>query len=260
MSVEKPSHLTQEVFDQVVVTKPVDYADRYQEFLTTTDEKRVISDSVASLLLPGTVLDVGAGTGEIPDIVGVDPHAYTAIEQRPEFIDILKTKGYTVVESLFPCALPSQYTNVLMSHVLYGRDQCQVMIPAAWDHVEDAGQLLAVTYRDRMDDYNTLLHRVGHNRRRGLDTRFSYLENTFESLGELSIHQITSHILSENPEGIAASVSFMATNTKVGTPERRAEIFDAIMSEQPYLDDRYQQDDGSYVFPIEHFVLQTRKV
>ena len=254
-----PAHLSPEVFSKVEVRKPVDYVEKYQDFLTTTDEKAVIASAVGSILFEGSIIDIGAGTGDIPDILGIDPQRYTAIEQRPEFIDLLKSKGYSVIESLFPCEAPKQYDNALMSYVLYGREQCEEMIDPAWELVKPEGQLIAVTYRDNEDDYNRLLHRSGHTRRVNTDTRFNYLEDRFSSLGQLAVSSIRSHIYSSTVDGLAAAVSFMATNTPVGTPEMRHVIHEAIVAEQSYLDETYRTTEGEYQFPIDHYLFTTQK-
>jgi precorrin-6B methylase 2 len=256
---ELGQHLAAEVYDRVVVTKPSDYVPAYHDFLSTTDEKAVIAAAVGPLLLEGTILDVGAGTGDIPDLMGVEPEGYTAIEQRPEFVELLRGKGYSVIEELFPCDAPGTYDNVLMSYVLYGREQCEVVIDPAWDLVSNSGQLVVVTYRDNVDDYTKLLHRIGHTRRVNTDIRFNYLHEKFASLGRTALHTARSHVYSADIGGLATGLSFMATNTPVGTPEARAEIHAKMVAEQPYLDAAYRNADGTYQFPIDHYIFTVRK-
>lgn len=255
---ERSQHLPPKIYDKVVVTKPVDYVPKYQDFLGTTDEKEVISGVLAPLLSEGTVLDIGAGTGDIPDKLGLGADRYTAIEQRPEFIELLKTKGYSVIEKLFPCKAPKA-DNVLMSYVLHGIDQCEAMIDPAWELVDDEGQLVVVTFRDNEDDFNKLLHRIGHTRRVNTDVRFNYLQNKFSSLGEMAIRTTQSHIYGSDIESLAASISFIATNTIVGTPELRAELHGRMVAEQPYFDDLYKTDEGDYQFPMDHYIFTTQK-
>jgi len=255
---ELGQHLPSEVYDKVVVRGPVDFVDKYQDFLGATDEKDIIANAVGPLLLEGTVLDVGAGTGDIPDKLHLDPAKYTAVEQSPELVEILRAKGYDTIKNLFPCELPRTYDNVLMSHVLFGIEQCDAMIDPAWESVSEGGQLAVVTFRDNLDDYNKLLHQLGHTRRVSTDVRFNYLQEKFSLLGETALNTTQSHIYSPDIEGLATSISFIATNTPVGTPEYRAELHDKIVSEQPYLDELYRTENG-YQFPMEHYIFTTHK-
>src|SRR5687767_11602322 len=100
-----------EVRQAVAVTKPPDYHDRYREFLTVTDEKEVLAAALSTVLQPGTMLDIGAGGGQIPDLLRVDDTAYTAVECLPEFVEQLRHRGYRVIEDLFPCPVGGPYAN-----------------------------------------------------------------------------------------------------------------------------------------------------
>jgi len=258
--IDHGNHLSPDIYEKVAVTKPSDYVDKYQEFLATTDEKKVIAQAIGSLLLPGTVLDIGAGTGDIPDILGIELSHYTAIEQNRDFVKLLRDKGYKVIDKLFPYDAPETYNNVLMSYVLYHIEQCEAMIGTAWDLVSDEGQLTVVTYRDNKDDYNNLLHRIGYTRRVNTDVRFNWLREKFASLGRISLQMARSYIYSPNICGLAASISFVATNTCIGTPELRVDLYKRILYEQAYIDESYKNDDGSYRFPMDHYIFAIRKV
>jgi len=242
----------------VEVRKPIDYVDRYQEFLESTDEKQIIAQAVGHVLSDGSILDIGAGTGDITDMLRLDKDRYTALEQRPEFVTQLREKGYQVIDRLFPCFVPKKYDNVLMSYILHSKEQCEVMINPAWEVVDDGGQLIVVTFRDNDDDYNQLLHATGHTRRVTTDSRFNYLQEKFASLGELTVSHTTSHIYSNSAEKLAHSLSFVATNTVVGTPELRQELFYRMISDEILLEP-YKEENGEYRFPMEHYVFTTYK-
>jgi hypothetical protein len=239
----------------VTVTKPPDYFLRYQEFVRATDEKRIIAAEVSDFLRPGTILDIGAGTGEIPDWLGVDRDLYTAIECQPESATCLRHKGYRVIEDLFPCPVPANYDNVLLLHCLYGPEQCHIMVNAAWTLVAADGRLVAVTFRDTLDEYNTLLHRVGHTLRGATDSRFRLLIRTFTVLGRLRVRRLRSYLRAGSVRELANLLSFMATNGSVGSVAHRDDVRRRLMSQEAYLRARSQTDRGDFAFPIDHYLF-----
>jgi SAM-dependent methyltransferase len=248
-----------DVRETVKVVKPPDYQERYREYLAASDEKPVLASALAPLLRAGTVLDVGAGTGDIPELLGVDPAAYTAVECLPDSVAQLRRKGYTVIEGLFPCPVGGPYATVLLSYCLYGPAQCEILIDAAWKAVAPGGRLIAITFRDHLDDYNGLLHRVGHTNRGGQDRHHTFLTDTFGSLGgAVTTYRWRSHLHSPDLAVLADLVSFMATNSNVGTLQRRAEIRAGIMAEQEYVE-QYRTGDGGYRLPMYHHAFAVAK-
>ncbi|MET8277960.1 hypothetical protein [Micromonospora sp. NPDC005174] len=248
-----------ELRQTVKVVKPVDFQDRYREYLEASDEKPVLAAGLAPLLRRGSLLDIGAGSGDVPDLLDVDQETYTAVECQPEFVRLLRDKGYRVIDDLFPCQVGGPFTNVLLCYCLYGREQCELLIHAGWAAVAPSGQLLAVTFRDHLDEYNSLLHRVGHTNRGGLDVHYNFLTTTFASLGVLTTHVWTSYIYSRDLAELAGIVSFMATNSNVGTLQRRAEIYAGIMAERRYVDERFRTVAGDYRLPVHHHVFVVAK-
>jgi hypothetical protein len=245
---------------RVRATKPRDYHDRYPEFLSATDEKAVLAKALLKALGQGSVADIGAGSGEIPDLMGIDPSRYHAIEYRPTFVTTLRRKGYNVIEGLFPCAIGGPHDNVVLSYCLAGDlQQCRIMIESAWTAVASGGRLLVVTFGDALDDYNALMHRIGHTTRNGSGERIPSLIRILAPLGSPTWSRLTSHVFSHSIDRLAAVLSFIATNSNIGTVERRTELQNAIVSERQYLDHFYFGNDGMYRFPIEHHLLVVHK-
>jgi SAM-dependent methyltransferase len=250
------ANASQDSREEVAVHKPPDYHDRYREFLAASDEKPVIAKALAPLLLPGSILDVGAGTGHIPDLMRVAADAYTAVECQPQFVELLRDKGYQVIQDLFPCRLEKSYPNVLLCHCLSGnRTQCEILVSSAWMALTSPGRLIIVTFRDNMDDYNKLLHRIGHKARSSFDTRFNFIADMLDALGKMTSYTCVSYVYALDLPRLADTLSFMATNSNAGTLERRAEIRASIMAERAYIDERYRDDAGSYKFPITHSIF-----
>ena len=245
---------------RVRVTKPPDYHDRYPEFLSATDEKAVLAEALLQAMGQGSVLDIGAGSGEIPDLMGIDPNRYLAVEYQPTFAATLRRKGYNVIEGLFPCAIGGPHDNVVLSYCLAGDlQQCRIMLELAWTAVASGGRLLVVTFGDALDDYNALMHRIGHTTRDGSGERIPNLIRILDPLGPPTWTRVTSHVFSDTFDRLAAVLSFIATNSNIGTVERRAELRNAIASERQHLDRFYLGRDGVYRFPIEHHLLMVQK-
>lgn len=257
------SDTDQRIYDIVRLraTKPTDYHDRYQEFLSATDEKLVLAEALLSMLGQGSVADIGAGSGEIPVLMGIDPNRYVAVEYQPKFVATLRRKGYYVIEGLFPCAIDGPHDNVVLSYCLAGDlKQCRIMLESAWTEVASSGRLLAVTFGDALDDYNALMHRIGHATRDGSGERIPNLIRILDPLGTLTWTQVRSNVFSDTVDHLAAVLSFIATNSNVATLERRVELRNAILRERQHLDRLYLGRDGVYRFPIGHHLLMVHKV
>lgn len=247
--------------DIVAVKKPAGYVDGYQEFTTFTDEKTVLARAIGNALVPGSLLDIGAGTGDIPDALELSPADYLAVEQLPEFAAVLRAKGYEVIEDLFPCAeMPDRtFNNILMSYVFYDPTQTKAMLDPAWELLEEGGRLIAVTYGDRPDDYKDLMQRIGRARRNPDGRELDFMTDTFHQMGTVDAKVVTSHIFGGSLADVARALSFVATNNQFGNEKKRQEIVGEIMAEQELFDERYQVEDGSFVFPMDHYMFVVRK-
>lgn len=257
------SDINQRIYDIVRLRtiKPPDYHERYQEFLSATDEKLVLAEALLRMIGQGSVADIGAGSGELPDLIGIDQNRYVAVECQPKFAATLRRKGYYVIEGLFPCAINGPHDNVVLSYCLAGDlKQCRIMLESAWSEVASGGRLLAVTFGDALDDYNALMHRIGHTTRDGSGERIPNLIQILDPLGPLTWAQVRSNVFSDNIDHLAAVLSFIATNSNVGTLERRVELRNAIVNERQHLDHLYLGRDGVYRFPIQHHILMVQKV
>lgn len=230
-----------------------------REFLAVSDEKSVLAEVLLEFLVDGTILDVGAGTGEIPTLMKVDPQSYTAVECLDESVEELRRRGFSVIHDLFPCDVGGLFDNVLLSYCLYAAEQTRVMIEGAWRATAPGGRLVGVTFSDAMDPYNVLLHRIGHTARRGDGSHFRMVKGLFSKYGKLEHTTLISHLYCETFEDLADTISFMATNANSGTLEWRAVLRDRLEHQREYLDERYLTRRGTYEFPIEHHLLVVDK-
>ena len=243
----------------VVVRKPADYDEQYRRFVEASDEKQILADRIRTLLVPGRTLDVGAGTGELPELMQLDRANYLAVECVPSAVSTLRQKGYTAIEDVFPCDVPGLFDNVLMCYCLYGgRQQINSIVAAVPPILKEHGQLVAVTFRDDLDDYNTLLRCIGHVARSGTDRYFNIVIDVLESLGNLSVSRVSSSIHAQSLRELVDILSFVATNSNAGTLEGRAEVRDGMAAISDTLTSRYQRPDKTYRFPMHHYVMVVR--
>ncbi|MBO7936731.1 hypothetical protein [Streptomyces sp. CAI-85] len=244
----------------IVVVKPPDYYEQYRKFVEAGDEKEVVAGVLGPLLGPGSILDVGAGCGDIPEILGLRTRDYTAIECHVQCVEVLRAKSLNVIEATFPCNLTRRYDNILLCYCLYGgRFQCEAILDAAWGALEEGGRIIVVTFRDHLDDYNRLLHRIGHTLRGHGDRYFAMILRKLESLAPVTRDVAHSSLYGRDLGELADVLSFMATNSNAGTVQRRGEIRETILAERPYLDGLYRTESGAYRFPIVHHVLVITK-
>lgn len=239
----------------VRVAKPLDYMERYREYLARSNEKEVLAQAIRPLIKPGSVLDVGAGGGELAHLLAIDVSEYTAVECHPHGIESLRQKGYRVIPKVFPCLLDGKFDNVLMSYCLYGgKAQCTAIVDAALAATAHQGRVIAVTFRDGLDDYNRLLHRVGHINRSGVDVYYNFIREILAARGGVTSTVVTSHIFVRNLETLCETIAFMATNSNIGTLEWRHELVRRLTMQESYLE-RYRHSGVGYKFPIAHHIF-----
>lgn len=264
MFLKKPDILMCEFFNKnhkeiLSIKRPIDYIDKYLEYLCSTNEKMIISDQINVHLIEGSILDIGAGTGDIVEKIDLKKYDYTCVEHRPEFVKILKSRGLSVIEGIFPCKCQKTYTNVILSYVLGNIKHCEILINSAWQQLDQYGQLIIVTYRDSMDDFNRLLQRVGYEGRKTYDMRYNYLISELNKLGKTNIINFKSKIIANTIASLVRSIGFLATNTQDGSPAKRNQIIDTLSKEIDYINKYYLIRDNLYEFPIEHYIFITTK-
>ncbi|HEU5121951.1 MAG TPA: hypothetical protein VFT59_03825 [Candidatus Saccharimonadales bacterium] len=253
---ERPLNVKPEVFG---AQTPIGSTERYARFVEHTDEKSVIAEGIRPYFLPGTILDIGAGRGEIPTLLGVDTQSYTAIEQNPNHAEVLSANGYKVIEEHFPCACPApKYDNILLSHSLFTREQYTVMIEAASQLTTVGGRLIIVTYRDTPSDYSTLINSIGETRPEN-DERHDDLLNVLQGIGATEVRRMQSHIYSEDVDDLIDHLSFMATNNSYCTAEKREMLSRKLKNVEHQFARYFDPALGVFAFPIDHYLYVTEK-
>src|SRR3972149_4254514 len=95
------------------------YESDFQVFLKYTNEKKILKEEISKLINKfniRSILDIGAGNGELSQPLSEEVEDYLCIEPKKDFVGLLRKKGLTVIESEFPTELDRQFDMVLCSH------------------------------------------------------------------------------------------------------------------------------------------------
>src|SRR3990167_8971954 len=122
------------------------YEDDFQVYLKTTNEKEVLGKFVLKVITNNcyqSVLDIGAGNGEISIPISKKVKRFLAIEHIEEFSNKLKWNGIEVISKTFPTNLNEKFDLVLCSYsVPYERKDYEPFLSDAFEAIKRQGTLL----------------------------------------------------------------------------------------------------------------------
>jgi len=143
------------------------YPQAFMGFTANTDEKqniaRVILD-IAQSQGANSLLDLGAGDGELTGILASSFHRVVAVEKQKELARALgDLKGVTAVHQTMQAFEPAEkFDTILMSYSFTGvpPEQVESFLTQALSWRSENGQLLTVTFEDNCnwDRYSTAVY------------------------------------------------------------------------------------------------------
>lgn len=238
------------------------YIKDFETFLRHTDEKKVLYEALAEELKSkhlSSILDIGAGNGDLSLPLSKLAKRYLAVEQKPKYVQKLKSLGVEVVEGNWPLNLASQesFDLVLSSHsISYHHSKVWPFLTAAWERVAPGGELLIITFRGEPDDWTNLTAQMG-------DDLLSYHEPAFADLikglsrwGETEVSKIITTVKTETLEQMLAALAFVYSDGQI---DRREKFFSHQEIISDLLKQKYQPGD-KYIFPFQHFLIRVAKV
>jgi SAM-dependent methyltransferase len=225
-----------------------------------SDEKQVYVTTFTNYIShygANSLLDIGAGDGQVALPISDIVEHYVAIEQNPQYAARLRQAGKQVIEEVFPTEVEDSYDLVLMSHVIsHTAGEHTTLVAPAWELVKPDGHLLVVTHRGiEQDDWSQLLDRIGL----GYGGRFN--ENLHDCLsdlrtkGETEVQNVTSTLTTDNASSMIAAMAFLASN---GEQPRYDAFMDRANEVEAILGDKYQTAKG-LSFPFLHPFVSTHK-
>jgi 2-polyprenyl-3-methyl-5-hydroxy-6-metoxy-1,4-benzoquinol methylase len=221
---------------QVYLATFIEYIDRYE---------------VTSLL------DIGAGNGELAEPISEHVDRYVAVERNPQYAAMLRATGKTVVEQLFPTEIEGEYDLVVMSHVVsHMLGNYTALVPPAWDLVKPDGHLLIVTNQDTEEgDWSRLLDSIQLGYPEQSIDRLMELVGSLRERGETDIQRVSSVLRTENVAQMIEAMAFLAAS---GGNTHYARFMEKAGLVAKILQKHYRTKDG-FTFPLVHPFISTRK-
>lgn len=230
------------------------YSWAFQTFLECTDEKQIIlkqlKDSIQEFGV-GSILDIGAGNGDLAIPLSQLVRRYVAIEERKDFADKLRRSGIEVVNSKFPCITGAKFSMVLVCHSLpphsEGESRWKWFVSEAWRCKAPSGMLSIVTFDDENSEWSRMLQFCGLDK---LKPRHPRLKNLRENLRTLGLVQETSRIAFVRSHELHRLIRALAFVWSDGD-ESLIQEFVTNRDVAGYLKVRYKTS-GQYYFPFYH--------
>lgn len=181
-----------------------------------------------------SLLDIGAGDGNLAIPVSKLVSNYVAIEQSPSRVLKLRKAGLTVLGRHFPFRMQRLFDLVLVSHAIPERLAAYPsFIRQAWGNIKPGGELLIITFKGAAQQVFKTKKDAA---------RFAVLISILRTLGRPKIERITSLIHSKDPLILGEVLRQMTGRIPLG-------------SHWPKRD----TDKRGYSISMEHLVLAVRK-
>lgn len=223
-------------------------------FTQLSDEKEIIANYIKSYGPTGTILDIGAGSGDVArflrDSAIEKNQRYVAVEQNPSLCQQLSDLGVEVVRGTFPdITIDDQFDTVISSHSLPAHpEKYQPFLDCALERVGLAGRLTVILLSDTQTAFASIMNEIGFQR----DTRGKYIgaiSNYLQARGQVQEKEVISTIRADSLEGIVGAIAFIGSTN--GNPEKKRTITNTLFA-RPNLLDPYLTSHG-YSFPISNY-------
>ena len=235
-----------------------EYTKAFRAFLDHTTEKQDLLVALKRRIettRTHSLLDIGAGNGDLAIPLSKLVGSYLAIEPKPDFAAKLKTSGINVINSAFPCAVAGSFDMVLASHVVpWEENESETFLSAAWKHLNHGGRFIMITYDEEVSDWGELLQTselplpaVGQG-------HFDGYKRLLTSWGRLEVEPIVTHVVTESLDDMLLALSFVYGD---GQPEKAATFQESEVVRHA-LESHYHPN-GRYRFPFTHYLLQADK-
>ena len=236
------------------------YRRSFKAFLKHTNEKRVLVDYLKDLIFVSgadSLLDIGAGRGDIAIPLSRMVREYVCIEQNAGYAERLRAHGLTVGEGTFPLSVQGTYDIVLSSHsVPRDADTCSRFVDAAARLVARRGVLAVITINDGSSIWDDFRRECGLSYRHEVRDRLALLEAKLRSLGSCRKRVIRTDVRTKELDEMRAALAFVYSNGD-GTD---IEVF----MQNPHVDGMLnlgflKSETGEYVFPFDHYAFEVTR-
>lgn len=242
------------------------YDAAFAAFLLFTNEKEELYAEISRRIEKAgakSLLDIGAGGGQLAYPLSSLVERYVAVEQKETYAALLRAAGLRVIESSFPTVIDEPpFDMVLVSHALPREPTKQEpFLRSAWHTVAPGGSLLGITYDDVQSEWWNFLSACGLGESRNSDeSRIRKLLMYFSTLGptllSAELSTVTATVSTASKSGIVSALSFVYGD---GREEKEREFEERSSIILQYLD-VHHRDGEEYCFPFHHIFLQARKM
>ena len=248
--------------------KKNNYADEYkrdfENFLRNTDEKKVLCTEIEQYISQydiDSVLDIGAGNGELSAPLAQKVSKYVAIEKNPEFVSQLRDLGIETIEAEFPMRVADTFDMVLASHAFSYRTEdfsafITEFVHTAWELVHDRGIFLMIGAGGEKNDWYQLMKQIGEEDE--LQPNIVGYQETLrqlQALGEVEIRSILTFVRTGTMEDMISALTFVAGK---GDPARK----ERFLRHRAFLEDvlkKHNTVENGFAFPFHHYFHSIQK-
>ena len=238
------------------------YEEGFSFYLKYTKEKEILAKELISLfrkLKVNSVLDIGAGNGDLASLIFNQVKRYVAIEPRKKFVKSLKDKEINVIEDNFPCNIGNKkFDFILCSHSTPSlKKDYEPFLKVAFEKLNKNGNLLLITYLGGEDDWNTLLKEINIKPFENASARYLDRKNFVEQFGDLKEWFVNTKIESSSMENMIKALSFVASG---GEEEKKNAFLSKSKEISEILNEKYyNKESNNYFFPFKHVFLMVNK-
>ena len=234
------------------------YKNDFEKFLAHTNEKKILLSEIVSEIEKRQVksmLDIGAGNGLLSIPLSKHVVEYLAVEPTDSFVETLKSAGLETIHGSFPMSIVKRFDMVLTSHsVSFLRDRVEAFVRSAFEHVNESGVLLIVTYSGKEGPWGELIRKLDQEQSPIEFIEYKELLTLVETIGKVDVRKVKTTVETDTLEDMIDALTFIASN---GIPELKAQF---LMKKEQIVDflGSYKKGTG-YVFPFLHYFVVVSK-
>lgn len=235
------------------------YSDSFKKYLSHTNEKSVLFEEIKRRLefaKPKTVLDIGAGNGDMAIPLSQGNYEYIALERKPDYVTKLKNAGLKVIDAYFPTDIDKKFDFILSSHSLpWKKENYDPFVLSAINLLNAGGIFLIITYDDESGDWKKLVDECGLPVSVKKESRLKALDKWLPSLGRSYNKTIVkTYVRADTLNDILEALAFVYSD---GKEEKIATFLNSDRVKE-YLERKYKSSEG-YSFPFSHIFLEIVK-
>ncbi len=235
------------------------YTKYFQKFLSLTNEKTVLFHAIKKLIRiakPLSLLDIGAGNGDLAIPISKLVKKYLAIEQKLNYVQELKINKINVTRAYFPCNIEEKFDFVLASHSLpRKKKEVTDFLNQALKILSKKGVFIAITYDNKIGDWHKMIRACGlHSRQVNKKiARLEVLRNWSNPSHQSKEVMLETFVRSKDLNNIIEALAFVYSDgdkVRIGEFEKNKKITD-------YLTKNYKRGQ-TYHFPFRHILFEIR--